>query len=216
MRLVKGADIYSSQGEKLGSLERVIIDPSTKEVTHLVIGKAVLFTTNKVVAMDMVNPDIEDRITLLSPKQSLEEFQDFEDTDYVNLDRADYPDQDVEASYWYPPTTLAWWRTDMYVAYPSMPIYVRRAKQNIPEGTVALEEGAKVISRDDKHLGNIEEVIVDPQDNRVSHFVISAGLLFKEQKLVPVLWISNIAEDEVRLSVDAQFLDRLPPYHATS
>lgn len=43
MRLIKGADIYSSEGEKLGTLERVIIDPKTKEVTQLVIGKGLLF-----------------------------------------------------------------------------------------------------------------------------------------------------------------------------
>lgn len=219
MRLIKGADIYSSQGEKLGTLERVIIDPSTKEVTHLVIGKGLLFTTNKVVAMDMVNPEIEETITLLSPKQGIDEFEDFEDADYINLDREDRAEQDVEAAYWYPATNLAWWRTGMTGmyggTYPAMPIYVRKTKQNIPEGTIALEEGARVMSRDEKHVGNIEQVLVDSQDNRVSHFVISEGFLFKERKLIPVFWISAIEEDEVRLSVDADFMDRLPAYQAT-
>jgi uncharacterized protein YrrD len=215
MRLVKGAEIFSSQGEKLGTLERVIIDPGTKEVTHLVIGKGFLFTTNKIVAMDMVNPELQENISLLSPKQNLDEFQDFEETHYVNLDQGDTPERDVEASYWYPPTNAAWWRTDLYTTYPAMPLFVRKTKQNIPEGTIAVEEGAKVISRDDKHVGNIEQVIVDPQDNRVTHFVISEGLLFKEQKLIPVVWISTIDEHEVRLSVDADLMDRLPGYQPT-
>ena len=215
MRLIKGADIYASEGEKLGTLERVIIDPKTKEVTHLVIGKGLLFTTNKVVAMDMVNPQIEEDITLLSPKQRLDDFQDFEDAHYVNLNEEDYPERDVEASYWYPPTNLAWWRTDMYVAPPSMPIFVRKTKQNIPEGTIAVEEGAKVMSRDDKHVGNVEQVIIDAQDNRVTHVVFSHGILSKEQKLIPVIWISAIDEQEIHLSVHADLLDRLPAYPAT-
>ncbi len=221
MRLVKGADIYSSQGEKLGTLDRVILDPSTKEVTHLVIGKGLLFTTHKVVALDRVNPQIEDNITLLSPKENLDEFDDFEDADYVNLAPADRDgaEQDVEAAYLYPATNLAWWRSGMSGTYggvyPSMPIYVRKTKQNIPQGTIALEEGAKVVSRDDKHVGNIEQVLVDSQDNRVSHFVISEGFLFKQRKLIPVFWISGIEEDEVRLSVDADFMDKLPGYQAS-
>jgi uncharacterized protein YrrD len=213
MRLIKGADIYSAEGEKLGTLERVILDPSTREVTHLVIGKGLLFTTNKVVALDMVNPEVDDNITLLSPKQDLEEFHDFEETDYVDMDPTDYPEQEVEgAAFYYPPTNLSWGRTGMHGAYPAMPVYVRTTRQNIPEGTIALEEGARVVSRDDQQVGNIEQVIVQGDDNRVSHFVVSEGFLFKERKLIPVFWISGIEEDEVRLSVDAHFMERLPRY----
>ncbi len=42
--------------------------------------------------------------------------------------------------------------------------------------------------------------------------VISEGLLFKERKLIPVLWISAISENEVHLSVGAGTLERLPAY----
>ena len=215
MRLVKGAEIYSSEGQKLGNLDRVIIDPNTKEVTHLVIEKGLLFPTNKVVAIDMVNPVIKDNIALLGPQKDIDDFQDFEETHYVDLEQADYPDPEAKAVYWYPPTNFAWWRTGADMIYPPMPVYIRKTKQNIPEGTIAVEEGAKVLSRDDKHVGNVEQVIVDSQDNRVTHFVISEGLLFKEQKLIPVFWISAIDEHEVRLSVDADLMDRLPGYQPT-
>jgi len=217
MRLTKGADVYSSDGEKLGTLDRVILDPVTKEVTHIVISKGLLFTTNKVVAMDTVNPEIEDKITLRSPKQNLDEFQDFEETHYVDLDQTENPSSDeLPASYWYPPTNLAWWRMGnaglVGPYYPPMPVYVPKTTQNIPEGTVALEEGAKVVSKDGKHVGNIKEVIVDPQDNRVTHFVINEGVLFKERKLIPVLWISEIDEHAVHLSSTSKVLERLPEY----
>lgn len=218
MRLKKGADVYSSQGEKLGTLERVVLDPETKEVTHLVIGKGFLFKTNKLVDMDMIDPTIEDKITLSSSKQQLENFQDFEETHYVDLEQSENPGSDeLPASYWYPPINMVWWRaggTDNPIYYPGMPAYVARTTQNIPEGTVALEEGAKVVSADRKHIGNIKQLIVDPQDNRVTHLVINEGVLFKERKLVPVTWISEIDESEVHLSVASDFLSRLPAYEA--
>lgn len=222
MRLTKGAEIFSSTGEKLGTLDRVVIDPETREVTHLVIAKGLLFTTNKVVGIDMVNQGIEDRITLLGPQRDIDDFLDFQETHYVNLDQTENPrsdelptENDIPQAYWYPPLNLAWWRaggTDNYVSYPAMPVYVPKSRQNIPEGTVALEEGARVVSSDNKHVGNIEQVIVDPQDNRVTHFVINEGVLFKERKLIPVLWISSIDEREVRLSSSARVLERLPAY----
>lgn len=214
MRLVKGADIYSSRGEKLGTLDRVIIDPNTREVTHIVVEKGFLFTTNKVVSMDNVDPGAEGNITLRTSEQDLNKFQDFEESEYVSLDATDYPEGEgnVTPSYWYPPVNVAWWRTGMHMPYPAMPVYTLSTRQNIPEGTVAMQEGAKVVSRDDKHVGNIEQLIVDSEDNRVTHFVISEGLLFKERKLIPVLWISNIEENEVRLSVSSGTLERLPAH----
>ena len=69
-----------------------------------------------------------------------------------------------------------------------------------------------MISQDGKHVGNIKEVIVDPQDNRVTHFVINEGVLFKERKLIPVLWISEIDEHAVHLSSTSKVLERLPEY----
>lgn len=220
MHFVKGAEVYSSEGEKLGNLDRVVIDPKTREVTHLVIEKGLFFTTNKLVPLNMVNPEIEDHITLLGPKQDLSEFQDFEETHFVNLEQAENPGSDeLPASYYYPPVNFAWWRMGgaglSMPYYPGMPVYVPQTRQLIPEGTVALEEGARVISQDGQHVGNIEQVIVDTHDNRVTHFVVTEGVFFKERRLLPVLWISRIGEHEVHLSSTARFLERLPAYQAS-
>ena len=216
MRLTKGADIHSPQGEKLGTLERVILDPDTKEVTHLVIAKGLLFKTSKVVSMDMVDHADHEHVTLLAPKDKLDELEDFEETHYVSLEQTEDPTSDeLPKSYWYPPLNLAWWRAggvDVPVTYPAAPVYVARTEQNIPEGSVALEEGSKVLSRDDKHVGNIEQVVVDSQDHRVTHFVVGEGFLFKEHKLIPSVWISRIDEHEVYLSVPSSVLERLPDY----
>ena len=213
MRLVKGADVYSSQGERLGTLSRVIIDPSSREVTHFVIEKGLMFTTNKIIPIDQVIPDNEEKIILTSSEHDLGEFPDFEETHYVNLDSTEYPGSDVTASFWYPPVDYAWWRAGMPAVAPPMPVYTIKATQNIPEGTVALEEGASVISADEKEVGSIEQLIVDSQDNRVTQLVVGKGLLFKERRLIPVTWISTIGEEEVHLLVNAGTLERLPEYH---
>lgn len=186
MRLVKGADVYSAKGEKLGSLSRVIIDPNTRKVSHLVVEKGLLFTTNKLIPMSRVNPLNEEMIVLNSADEA-EEYQDFEESHFVSLEPGEYPSGEIATSYWYPPTDFAWWRTGLQTVYPPMPAYTIRTTQNIPDGTVALEEGAKVLSADDKDVGNIEQLIVDPQDKRVTHFVVSEGLFFKERRLIPVL-----------------------------
>lgn len=217
MNLVKGAEVYSSSGDKLGTLSRVVIDPNTRKVTHLVIEKGLLFNTNKIIPISQVNPQNEEKIILTSSENDLKEFQDFEEEHFVSLDSSDHPESsNVDYSYWYPPPNYPAWRTGMNMVVPAVPAYTIRTTQNIPDGAVALEEGAKVFSVDDKQVGNIEKLIVNPEDKHVTHFVISAGLLFKERKLIPVNWISTIGEEEVHLSVNSRTLEKLPAYHHAS
>ena len=215
MKLTKGADVFNAQGDKLGTLQRVIIEPQTKEISHIVVEKGWLFSTNKVISISELDPNQEDRLVVKDPEAHEENFPVFEEAHFVNLDENDHPQSEVDEAYWYPPANLAWWRAGAAYTgyYPPMPLYVMRTTQNIPEGTIALEEGAKVISKDEKQVGSIEQVIVEPHDNRATHFVIHGGL-FSERKLIPVLWISSISEDEVQRAVGSGLLERLPEYKA--
>jgi uncharacterized protein YrrD len=92
---------------------------------------------------------------------------------------------------------------------------VRETDQNIPDDTVALKEGARVISDDDETVGSVERLLTDPRSNRVTHFVISQGLLMKERKMVPVDWVRLMEEDKVHLAVGKGVVDRLPEYRET-
>lgn len=212
MQFKRGAEVFSGEGEKIGTLNRVVIDPRTREVSDLIVEKGILFKTDKVIPVDLVDRDFEDRIVLKQTNQDiLEDFPDFETTHYVSLNQPDDPYQDdVDVYYHYPPVHLGW-RTGGYLGYPT-PEFIPKTTKDIPEGKVALEEGAKVINRDGGHVGNIEEIITQSQDPFVSHFVVSEGLLLKERKLVPAVWITKVTEDEVRLSIESGIFERLPEY----
>ena len=216
MQLKKGAEVFSSAGEKIGSIDRVVINPETKEVTHLVVEKGILFTTNKVIPIEYVNLEEGDRIQLEKNAQELEALPSYNPDTYINMDWTGYPEEEqkLEAVYWYPPLHSPWWvtsggRPGMY----AKPIYVK-AETVIPEETVALEEGAKVISKDGKHIGNVDEVIVETSEQRATHFVVSEGFFLKERKLVPTLWITDVEEDQITLSVRSELFEQLPEYES--
>ena len=42
-----GVDVYSSDNEKIGTLHRVVMDPKTKEVSHIIVKEGFLFTGGK-------------------------------------------------------------------------------------------------------------------------------------------------------------------------
>lgn len=215
MRLVKGAEVFSSLGEKIGTLERVVIDPETDEVSHLIVKEGFLFTEDKVIPIEMVELEVGERIALKETKQDLQYLPNYEESHYVRRDQLkDGEDIDIEATYWYPPVH-AWWRTSGYVAYP-VPKFVIKTEKNIPEGTVALEEGAKVISVDGDHVGDIERVITEPDENRATHFVVSEGLILKHKKLIPSPWVRSVDEDEVHLNIKTDLFENLPDYYPTA
>ena len=95
---------------------------------------------------------------------------------------------------------------------PGTPAYQVESEENIPENTVALAEGAKVISEDGEHVGDVEKVMTDPGSNLASSVVISKGIIKKDRKIIPVRWIREINEDEIKLAVGSHLVEKLEPF----
>jgi uncharacterized protein YrrD len=215
MKLDENARVVTAQGESVGHVDRVVMDPRTKEVSHLVVRKGVLFPEDRVVPIGLIARSTDDQVTLREDAGDLQQLPIFEETHYVPLD--DYERSRIPAGryvppmYWSPPYPAVGWGTFGLGYYG--PPYVTRTEKNIPEGTVALAEGARVISADGQHVGNVEQVLTEPQADRATHFVVSSGLFFKTRKLVPANWTSDLARDEVHLAVGAHLLEALRDYH---
>jgi uncharacterized protein YrrD len=210
MNFVKGAEVFTATGEKIGTISRIVIDAKTRDVTDLVVERGVLFKDEKVIPVGLVDLENNDRIMLRETNQSVDDFLDYETTHYISLDQAGVPYENIDAYYWYPPTNF---QTPTGGVLPGIrPDYVPQTETSIPEGRVVISEGAQVISADDKHIGNIEQVIANAETKNATHFVVGKGFLLKEHKLVPAQWITSVDEAKVHLSVEARLFDRLPDY----
>ena len=215
MRFEKGASVYTAEGDKVGEIERVVLDPETREVTHVIVEKGFLFTVDKVVPVSLVGVTTEDRVTLREDAGELEALPDFVKTDYVPVISQEAEISEGGAVYWYPPIGAQWGAAGGYgpqYGYPPIPPYVVKTERRIPEGTVALEEGARVISKGGEHVGDVEAVLTDPEADRVTHLVISKGFLLTEEKLIPTSWISTVMSDEIHLLVGASQVESLEDY----
>jgi uncharacterized protein YrrD len=216
MKLKEDAKVVTADGQTVGHVDRVVMDPRTKEVTHVVVRKGWLFTEDRVVPIDLIGGVVDDQVRLREDAGDLERLPYYEETTYIPLDEVERSRVPADTQtrvaplYWYPPYAAAGWDTFGF-GYVG-PQYVARTKENVPEGTVALAEGAKVISADGQHLGNVEQVLTDPQSDRATHLVISEGLLLKTRRLIPTAWISDLGRDEVHLAVGAQLIQELREY----
>ncbi len=205
MQFKQDAPVISADGQTMGHLARVVIDPRSNEITHIVVHRGFLFTEDKLVPVSLVAAGKEDQVTLRDAAKDLGNLTNFEQTHFIPTDQEDlsvYPVGQAPALYWYPP-----------VGVP-MPLGITETTENIPEGTIALKEGAKVLTAEGEVAGTIEQVLTDPLADRVTHFLISEGMLFPEKKLIPITWVNKVNEDEVYLAVGKRTLEALQHYYA--
>lgn len=197
-----GTEIFTADNRKVGAIDRVVIDPHTKEVTHLVVRKGFLFKEHKVIPISLVAGAGEDYITLRAFEDELE-LPKFEETHYVPL-------ADQDKLYPYPPAGSAWWGYPGFMTYEELQ-HVPTVKQNIPEHTVALKKDANVIDADGTHVGKVARIVTDSATDRATHIVVSGGLL-EGEILIPTSWITTITQDEVFVATRSDFLKQLPAF----
>jgi sporulation protein YlmC with PRC-barrel domain len=234
MKLIKDAKILNSEGKEVGNLNRFVLDPKTKQITHIVFEQGMLSKTEHVLPMDLVEHIDDDGIHMRETGAKADELPLFEENQYIITNERALNEEGVISD----PTIHS------YYHYPSIPpndshtmnVYqhpdqlprpvpgsvpgigrrrtpvVKNPDQNIPDGTVALKEGAKVVSSDRHHVGDIEKVIVDPNTETATHLLITKGLLNREKKLIPLDWVEQILEEEVELTIAKEFVENLPEY----
>lgn len=236
MKLEPNTRVYTANGEEIGKLSRFVLDPHSRKVTHIVIERGLFNREERVLPLNIVQHADAQGLHLADiHANTLDELPAFEETRYVAtdedalLEEGHVSDAFSRRYYYYPPAPFGaagmLRPDDMYLnnppAVPSTstsggvpvtgdsPVH-RETQQNIPEGTVAVKEGAKVLSRDGRHVGSVDKMLIDPQSQKATHFVIAKGLLVKERKIVPLDWVRNMGEDEVSLEMDENFINRLP------
>jgi uncharacterized protein YrrD len=213
MQFKEDAVIYSASGEELGRLDRVVLEPASQEVTHVILRKGWFFPEDRVIPVELISSANENEIRLVDNIDDLGQLPLFEETHYIDVmtGEGDQPESTktttaAPSMYWYPPISMSFG----YPGYYRMPFAVQ-TERNLPEDAVPMKDGARVIDSQGDSVGSIERVITG-NGERVTHVVISSGLLTTTKKLIPSSWIFDVQEDEVQLAVPSDFVDRLPDY----
>jgi uncharacterized protein YrrD len=225
MQFKQGVGVRLADGTSVGQLDRVVVDPRTKEVNYLVVRKGTFFTTDRVVPLTLVAQAEENEIVLRDDAGDLEQLPPFEERYYVPADSDTIAPATGAAPsmYPYPPISggemggMAGMTMAGQTHYGALTVpdpVVEQTERSIPEDNVAIRSGARVVATDGETVGSVEQVLTSLHADQVTHFVISQGLLFKDRKLVPVGWVQDIGEEQVTLAVDSAFVARLGSYSA--
>jgi len=219
LRLELGSSVKCTDGP-FGKLADVVIDPTKRRVTHLVVephddhGKA------RLVPIDLASAD-EGEPPAITVRCSLEDANQLEPVEeYAYLRLGESPDLEpgweigVES-------VLA----EPYYVYGGGPGYetlpagydphVSVTYDRIPKGEVEIRRASEVTSADGHGLGKVDGFLVDDGD-AITHFVLERGHLWGRREVtVPIKAVAHVDTDAVTLTLTKDEVGELPsvPVH---
>lgn len=77
--LQEGTNVLDSDGEHVGDVERLFVEPDSNTVTHFLISQGLLFKNHKLIPANWIRFVSEDNVQLSVSSQLLESLPDYED-----------------------------------------------------------------------------------------------------------------------------------------
>ena len=177
----------------------VILNPTTQEITHLVISNQSIPETEYLVSIDHIAESTPDNIRLNCSIEELTQMPIFARSEFVPSDLNGFSG----SSYM------------MWPYYVPLAAYITPEQEHIPAGELAIRRGAGV-EASDGHAGRVDEFLINPANDHISHLVMREGHLWgRKDVTIPVSQIDHFADNTVFLKLSKQEIEKLPsiPVH---
>jgi len=203
-----GARVWSSDGQQVGTVSGVVIDPERDVVTDLVVREGDLFNVDLVVPIEMVAEIQDHRVTLTISGEEVDSQPLLNERAYIPL----APGGKSAPRMWTPTPGVA--IAPMLNPAWNAPPVVEEDWREVPAEDLILREGLPVRAADGELVGRVDELVEDVQSHRMEAVVVRGARGKKHDKAIPAQWIARSDEDTgITLVVDAGAVEQLPDYH---
>jgi len=206
-----GADVYSSDGHKVGELSRLVLRRGDFSITHVVvdIGKGILdsgFDSDRILPIQAVTSATADRIDVsvtaeafdVAPEYSEEGFEAPQDMSPGEFDIPDVVNRLGNAAAIMNSVSGSW----------------RVQRLNRPLDTLDVKEGMGVW-RDEPHtkVGDVERGLFDPATGQLQALVLKRGFILTHDVILPARYITEVIDDiSVRVDISDEEIAHLKRY----
>lgn len=179
-----GATVLDRDLAKVGTVERLIIDPGSWQIVQLIVKQGRVDARNLIIERGMVSDiDADGRVRLTLTSRDVARLRELYAVDYAPpTEHADFSWTRAMG----PPSTI----TDVTTRYTSQ-----------PENTVSIAKGMDVQDRDFEKVGELEDIEFD-QDAKVTGFTVRSGRRFRQtQSHFRVEQVAGVGTGYVRLTL---------------
>jgi len=191
-----------------GHVSCVLINPVSKKVTHLVVKEHGLISVGRTVPIEMVTESTPEKISLRCKRADVSRMDNFIDDKYIRSE--DEFNEYLPEQYYLHPFVIPDYVSDNQLETNFVEV------GNIPPGELAVHHGANVYDSNNLQIGKIDEFLVSPKNEMISHMVLREGHLWGQKHVtIPVSEIDHIEMDGVHLNLTKTDVEKLPviPIH---
>lgn len=191
-----GAEVSCADGP-CGRLNRVVIDPAARTVTHLIVKPAGRHQAERLVPVDLAEGPAGGGVRLRCTQAEFDSLDPVEETQFIEGSTDDPAYGPEQAIFW--------------------PYYVNRGERGdlvtydaIPPGEVEVRRGEHVHAIDGT-IGRVEGLVVEPGGGHVTHVLLQEGHAWgRKQVAIPIDAVTSV-DDGIRLNLTKQEVEDLPP-----
>ena len=203
MRLDLGSPVRCTD-DAFGELADVVIDPTSRCVTHLVVQPRRLSEPARLVPIEMASGGeaANETIVLDGSIEEISQLEEVSETAYLRLGEFPVEDPDWQVGV---EEILAQPYYESFDAAGVAPIayddHVTWTYDRIPKGEVEIRRASPVTSSDGHHLGHVDGFVVDGREH-IGHLVLEHGHLWgKREVVIPIGAVARVETDAVVLTL---------------
>jgi sporulation protein YlmC with PRC-barrel domain len=191
------AEVHCADGP-CGRSTHVILNPTTDEVTHLVVKEKRFPHTKRLVPIALVLETTPHLIRLRCTEDELTKLEPFIVTQFIQQEIPHY--YYAGGTYMLSPYVIPEPETD----------WVSVEHESIPPSELAVSRGSGVEATDG-HVGRVDEFLVNPVNGHITHLILREGHLWgQKDMIIPISQIDRIGGDTVYLKLDKKRIGALP------
>jgi sporulation protein YlmC with PRC-barrel domain len=196
---------------KFGELADLVIDPTAKRVTHLVVRPRDPSNLTQLVPVARAQPAGDGEVCLDCTVEEAREFEPVQEFAYLRLGESpvEDPKWDVGVE---EVLAMPYYGTEAEIGgyVPQYDQSVSLTYDRVPKGEVEVRRASSVMSAGGEHVGHVDGFVVDA-DDRITHFVLERGHLWRKRDVtIPIGAVAKVETDEVTLSLSTEEVGDLP------
>lgn len=208
MRLELGAPADCSDGH-FGELVDIVVDPTTRRVTHLVIEPHERHWLARLVPIELVGAaDGGKALALRCTVAEARRLEHVQRSAYLPMGselEVDDPDWDVGVD---GVLVLPFYGSDAWLPHDAV---ISATFDRVPKGDVEIRRSSTVTSADGHHVGHVDGLVVDGEEH-VTHVVLEHGHLWGRREVtIPIADVAQVAPDAITLRLTKDEVGALEP-----
>jgi uncharacterized protein YrrD len=212
-----GADVISFDGEKLGTLHAVVVDPGDDGVTQIVVNTGPHFPAPGFGAPDLKSVPVrqlegasEGEVVLRLTKADFADVPSYVERSFLSDPRRPAPSESGERNVLIEVGAAI---ANSLGALTGIPIPAEAFRKAEFERHI-LNDSPVWRQEPLEQIGEVERVLTDNQTDEIEALVIRRGHLFAEEVVLPISYVTDILDGVVNVQLTDAEIEQLQPFQS--